>query len=293
MGNVIASTDINNIGKFKSTNILTDIIYNALNDDNSKKRVCCLGPGNNVITKALPYIAKDTTYVQVGIIKFDVFSSPINFEMDNRCIINDVNYLGKDEKFYENNGQYIYYGNASSCNMFYTQFCANAKVLENSTLANAHTTVAASNNSGAVLYTNFKDCNCQNSLLGKEIALPNGSKYDAINVIYTMDKYCAFEYSTNFKTIPIPKVNLCLNISDINNVIAKDGSNINLNQIVQCNNAPGSIGIDISNHTGLTSTNQAGLTTDQKDNNKNMIIIVIIIVIILSVVGSFLILKKK
>ena len=253
MGNTLANTSPGpSIGRFKQTNQLTKFIQSALSDDQAKQRVCCLGPGNNLITMALPYIDKNSN-IQSGVIMFDVFNND-TYLKDGSCTIKDIEYPSPDGN--NNNNGYIYYGPTNSCYSFYTNFCTNAQTLQNSTLYEVDVNgpvygyiIPDPNNTGAVLANNFGDCNCQNSSLGSQIKTGTGTSTPAIDIIYTIDATCAQELQSNFKTMTVPQVNLCINSNQMQQVNAKTGANIKVSQVMTCGN-----GNNNSNAQALSSS---------------------------------------
>ena len=321
MGNTLAITNSANgqVGQFKQNNQLTKFIQTALTTDENKKRVCCLQGNNNLITMALPYVnSTNPNIINSGVIMFDVFSNP-NYLTDGSCTINKITYPSTDGLNNLSNDGYVYYQPPNTCYSFYTAFCNKALSEENTNLFDTGSSpIEDPQNPGAVIANDFADCNCQNSTLGGRIQTATGSTLSAPDIVYTLDATCAGgASSSNFKTMPTPNVNLCLNLADFQNVKATAGSLITLNQVMTCNNEntpsnaqpltsnttfnpsnPSSSANPVnpfnpsSSATPSSSANQTGQVSKTKSKTELIIIIITIVIILLSV-GGFLILKIK
>lgn len=168
-------------------------------------------------------------------------------------------------------------------------------------------------------YNNYTDCNCQNSIL-RDIQLPKLLGFDNLNSVDTFvqsnDSYCSKCSGEGTCYISsLQKVSsLCINISEVQNSIVENASNLQNIQTCSLNNTVGDSAYSdpalaaqwASSYvmpttqapqaakSGLLNAATSGNLSDFTSQNKTAIIIIsIFIVIIILIIIGVLIYKKK
>lgn len=312
MGNIVSDTNFN-----LKNSALKDVIQEwAINDYDAglsynkdyiikellKKRSCCTR--NNNIIIALPIIENDTVNPGYYPVNIKVFGSE-NDDNDKFITNSKINCLLVNKTPYDDlsDNPISYYQSPfdkkqtssanSACTAIYTNRNSGLNLcnsIKNERTINYSDDISkqsygyyADLSQNLVLYNNYNDCNCQNSILKNipvEISsgVPNKPNVNMDEMLaQSIDYYCTSCLQEGKCYIPSYQVSesLCINLSNISNSVAENNSNIVNNQ--SCNN-----NLDLPSSEG-----QSSIYKFFSDNIVSISITLVVIIIL--IIGAIII----